>query len=242
MRRVAALGDVHGNAVALRAVLEELRAEDVDLVVWTGDLSWGWEPKATLALIRSVEVPARYVRGNAERALNDLRRQKSPEPTDGELWMLAQHDVGDLEFVTSFEPTVSVSVDGLGPTLFCHGSPRSDEEFLTAETPAKRVSEATAGVTERVLVSAHTHAQYDREIAGIRAVNPGSVGMPYEGRPGGYWALLGPDVSLRRTVYDLDEAIARIHASAYPRADEMVEILAEPPTPAQMIEQLEFSG
>jgi hypothetical protein len=92
--------------------------------------------------------------------------------------MLAQHDVGDLEFVTSFEPTVSVSVDGLGPTLFCHGSPRSDEEFL----------------------------------------------------------------SLRRTEYDVDEAIARIHASAYPRADEMVEILAEPPTPAQMIEQLEFSG
>jgi predicted phosphodiesterase len=245
VRRVAALGDVHGNAVALTAVLEELRAEDVDLVVWTGDLSWGWEPTATLALVRSVEVPARYVRGNAERALSELRGGKIPEPTDGESWMLAQHDAADLDFVTSFEPTVSVSVDGLGATIFCHGSPRSDEELLTAETPAERMSEATADVAERVLVSAHTHAQYDREIVGIRAVNPGSVGMPYEGRLGAYWALLGPDVELRRTEYDLDEAIARIRASGYPRAEQMVEILTQPTTPAEMIEHAErvqFSG
>ncbi|MEX0851364.1 MAG: metallophosphoesterase, partial [Gaiellaceae bacterium] len=67
MHRVAVLGDVHGNAVALAAVLDELRHEGVDLIVWTGDLSWGWEPTATLELVRSVEVPARYVRGNAER-------------------------------------------------------------------------------------------------------------------------------------------------------------------------------
>jgi len=247
VRRVAALGDVHGNAVALTAVLDELRTEDVDLVVWTGDLSWGWEPAATLALVRLVEVPARYVRGNAERALLELRDGKISEPTDGERWMLARHDAGDLDFVTSFEPGVSVPVDRLGPTFFCHGSPRSDEELLTAETPAERVGEATGGVAERVLVSAHTHAQYDREIAGIRAVNPGSVGMPlpYEGRPGAYWALLGPDVELRRTEYDLDEAIARIHSSGYPRADQMVEILTHPATPAEMIEHAErvqFSG
>jgi len=245
VRRVAVLGDVHGNAVALSAVLDELRHERVDLVVWTGDLSWGWEPAATLALVRTVEVPARYVRGNAERALIELRGGGIPEPTDGERWMLAQHDDADLDFVTSFEPGVSVSVDGLGPTFVCHGSPRSDEELLTAETPAERVGEATAGVAERVLVSAHTHAQYDREVAGIRAVNPGSVGMPYEGRAGAYWALLGPAVDLRRTEYDLDEAIACIHASGYPRADQMVEILTHPTTPAEMIEhaeRLQFSG
>jgi predicted phosphodiesterase len=73
VRRVALLGDVHGNAVALAAVLEELRREEPDLVVWTGDLSWGWEPAATLALVRALGLPARYVRGNAERALLELR-------------------------------------------------------------------------------------------------------------------------------------------------------------------------
>lgn len=245
MRRVAVLGDVHGNAVALAAVLAELRQEDVDLVVWTGDLSWGWEPTATLELVRSVEVPARYVRGNAERALVELRDGQAESPTDRERWMLERHTDDDLAFAESFEPCQSVDIDALGPTRFCHGSPRSDEELLTAETPAARITEATSDIAERVLVTGHTHAQYDREIVGIRAVNPGSVGMPYEGGPGAYWAMLGPGVDLRRTEYDVGEAVSRLRASGFPDLERLVEILTQPPTPAEMIEhaeQLEFSG
>jgi predicted phosphodiesterase len=245
VRQVAVLGDVHGNAVALAAVLEELQNERVDLVVWTGDLSWGWEPGATLVLVRSLEIPARYVRGNAERALLELRDGRIEEASEGERWMLEHHGADDLAFAASFESHVSGIIDGLGPTLFCHGSPRSDEELLTARTPAERIAEATAEIDERVLVTAHTHAQYDREVADLRAVNPGSVGMPYEGRSGAYWALLGPDVELRRTHYDVDDAIARIHASGYPRAEQLVEVLTKPPTPNEMIEhaeRLQFSG
>ncbi|MGH3134672.1 MAG: metallophosphoesterase family protein [Gaiellaceae bacterium] len=245
MRRVAVLGDVHGNAVALAAVLDELRREDVDLVVWTGDLSWGWAPAATLELVRSLELPARYVRGNAERALLELGDGKVEEPTEGERWMLDNHSSGDLEVARSFQHSHSVDVDGLGATYFCHGSPRSDEELLTSATPDERVRAAAADIGERVLVSGHTHVQHDREVAGLRAVNPGSVGLPYEGRPGAYWALLGPGVELRRTEYDLDEAVARIRASGYPRAEQIVEMLTDPPAPAEAIERaekLEFSG
>jgi len=239
------LGDVHGNAVALAAVLDELCHEGVDLIVWTGDLSWGWEPTATLELVRSVEVPARYVRGNAERALVELRDGQAESPTDRERWMLERHTDDDLAFAGSFEPCQSVDIDALGPTRFCHGSPRSDEELLTAETPAARIAEATSDIAERVLVTGHTHAQYDREVAGIRAVNAGSVGMPYEGRLGAYWAMLGPDVDLRRTEYDVGEAVSRLRASGLPEPEQLVEVLTEPPTPAQMIEhaeRLEFSG
>jgi diadenosine tetraphosphatase ApaH/serine/threonine PP2A family protein phosphatase len=102
------------------------------------------------------------------------------------------------------------------------------------------------GVGERVLVSAHTHIQFDRQVAGIRSVNPGSVGMPYEGRPGAaFWALLGPGVELRHTDYDLDEAVRRYRGTNYPQVEEMVEILVEPPAPAEVVEhaeRLEFSG
>lgn len=245
VRRVAVLGDVHGNAVALAAVLDEIRHEDVELVLWTGDLSWGWEPSATLELVRSVEIPARYVRGNAERSLLELRNAQAEALTEREAWMLEHHTGVDFAFVESFETSVSVHIEVLGATRFCHGSPRSDEELLTAGTPARRIAEATSGIVERVLVTGHTHAQYDREVAGIRTANPGSVGMPYEGRPGSYWALLGPDVELRCTEYDLDEVVARLRASGFPEPEQLVQILTEPPTPAQMIEhaeQLEFSG
>jgi putative phosphoesterase len=243
--RAAVLGDVHGNTVALAAVLEELRAEEVDLVVWTGDLSWGPEPTATLELVRAVELPALYVRGNAERALRELEDGTISEPTERERWMLEAHSTDDLAFARSFEHSHSVQIDGLGPTNFAHGSPRSDEELLTAGTPEERVAAATADIAERVLVTGHTHSQYDREVAGVRAVNPGSIGMPYEGRPGAYWALLGPDVELRRTEYDLDRAVARLRESGIPDPEPLVEILTTPPTAEELIahaEQLEFSG
>jgi putative phosphoesterase len=244
-RRVAVLGDVHGNALALEAVLAELRDEDADLVLWTGDLSWGAEPSATLDLVRGLDRPGLFVRGNAERALLELRDGTVETSSEREQWMLDRHSERDLDFVAVFEHGHSVEVEGLGPVFFTHGSPRSDEELLTAETPEQRVAEATSELAERVLVTGHTHAQYDREVAGVRALNPGSVGMPYEHRPGAYWALLGPGVELRRTEYDLAAAAQRMRASGFPDCEPLVEALLEPPTPAEMIahaEKLEFSG
>ncbi|HWL32890.1 MAG TPA: hypothetical protein VNP89_04730, partial [Gaiellaceae bacterium] len=128
---------------------------------------------------------------------------------------------------------------------FCHGSPRSDEELVTPETPEERVRAMTAEIEETVLVTAHTHLQFDRRVAGVRSINPGSVGMPYEGRDGAYWALLGPDVELRRTEYSVERASAEYRASGDPLAEQMVEILVSPPTREEVIthaEGLEFSG
>jgi putative phosphoesterase len=243
--RVAVLGDVHGNVLALEAVLAELREEDVDLVVWTGDLSWGGEPTATLEVVRAVELPSVFVRGNAERALVELRDGVREAGSEREQWMLDNHTSEDLDLAATFEHAHVVDVEGIGPILFTHGSPRSDEELLTAETPEARVAAATGEISERVLVTGHTHSQYDREVAGIRALNPGSVGMPYEHRPGAYWAVLGPNVELRRTEYDVAAAAERLRGSSFPDCEPLVETLLEPPTPAEMIEhaeRLEFSG
>jgi predicted phosphodiesterase len=146
---------------------------------------------------------------------------------------------------THIPEQVEVDVEGVGRVLFCHGSPRSDEELVTPETPARRVREFTTGIPERVIVSAHTHLQFDRRVEGVRLVNPGSVGMPYEGRPGAYWAVLGPDVSLRRTDYPLEEAVERYRSSGDPLAEQMVELLMSPPTRDEVIEDAErrkFAG
>lgn len=236
-QRVAVLSDVHGNAVALRAVLEELAAEEHDFVVFGGDLTWGPEPEATHSLAAALE-NALFVRGNSERAIAE-RDDGTPRAA----WMQEQH-TGELRaFVEGFPEQVVVEIDGLGPVRFSHGSPRSDEECVTPETPAERVSEFMQGVPERVLVTAHTHVQFDREIAGIRSINAGSVGLPYEGAPGAYWALLGPDVELRRTDYDVERA-----AAAYgrmPAGEQLAELLLEPPERSEAIEDAErrvFAG
>ena len=108
----------------------------------------------------------------------------------------------DRAALRSFAPTAGIVVDGLGAVLVCHGSPRSDEEILTPQTPAEQLREALAGVAEPVVVGGHVHRQHDIDVDGRRLVNAGSIGMPDEELPGAYWALLGPDIELRRTEYD----------------------------------------
>jgi predicted phosphodiesterase len=236
--RIAVVSDVHGNAVALAAVLAELEREQPDLIVFGGDLTWGPLPGETFALASGLN--ARFVRGNAERAV--LENKSS---TEREQWMQANHTPEMREFLAGFEQHVAVEVDGLGPVRVCHGSPRTDEECVTPETPEARVREFSEGVDERVIVTAHVHIQFDREVAGIRSVNAGSVGLPYEGRPGAYWALLGPEVDLRRTEYDLDEAVVRYRATDIPGVEEIVELMVSPPEPREVIdhaEQVVFAG
>lgn len=243
--RVAVISDVHGNAVALAAVFEQLAADEPDLVVFGGDLTWGPQPLETLELVRALQVPFVLVRGNAERALFELRADPSRERRPREQWLVDLHAEADIELLEHAVEGASVDVAELGPVRFCHGSPRSDEELITPATPPERLAAATAGCPERVLVSAHTHLQFDRRADGLRSVNAGSVGMPYMGSQGAFWAILGPDVELRRTEYDVDEAVRQYRATDDPLAEQMVEVLLTPPTPDEVIEhaeQLEFSG
>jgi predicted phosphodiesterase len=106
-----------------------------------------------------------------------------------------------VSFLRALPLAETVEVDGLGSVLFCHATPRNDEEIFTRDSPEDAWAEALAGVDAGVVVCGHTHVQFDRRIGDIRLVNAGSVGMPYEDAPGAYWALLGPDVELRRTEY-----------------------------------------
>ena len=236
---VAALADVHGNAPALAAVLEEVEREAPDLVVFCGDLTCGPLPHETLALVRALEIPARFVSGNAERALLELRAGEIEEPEPRERWMLAHHESDDLDLLAAFEPTVSVEVEGLGTTCFSHGSPRCDQECVTERTPAERVREFMAGVDANVVVTAHVHLQYDRVVDGIRLLSPGSVGLPNADGGAAYWALLGPDVELRRTGYDLDAAVELMRATGDPSVETIVELMREPPSRDEVIEDAE---
>ena len=241
--RVAAIADVHGNAPALEAVLAEVEQVQPDLIVSCGDLTWGPLPRETVALLEPWQDRILYVRGNSERELQERPRADSEVP----LWQYARHDDDALRtYLGRIEPHVVVEVDGLGPTLFCHGSPRSDEECVTRETPAARVAEFTAGTTAACVVTAHTHMQYDRRVGETRLLNPGSVGLPYEREPGkAYWALLGPDVEHRRTSYDLEAAIRRLRTASMPAFDRIEGLLRTPPPQAEVIEHAErvvFAG
>jgi putative phosphoesterase len=198
--RVAALYDVHGNLPALEAVLAE--TDDADLIVAGGDVVGGAFPADTVERLRGLGERVRWLRGNAERELVDLPPPREAGPPPGELERLRAALTGEqVEFLYGLPERVELEIDGLGRVLFCHAVPQNDLDIVTPLTADERLARILEGVGADVVVAGHTHIQDDRRVGGVRWVNAGSVGMPYEDAPGAYWALLGPDVELRRTEY-----------------------------------------
>jgi putative phosphoesterase len=243
--RVAVLCDIHGNLPALRAVLDDVASEEVETLVIGGDAVAGPLPVETIELLMSLGTRALFVRGNADREIVDAYDSSEPraaaEPAElMAAFAAARISPSQRDFLDRFEATVAVDVDGLGEVLFCHGSPRSDTEIITTATTAERLRGILAGVEQEVVVGGHTHRQFDRRVDGWRVINAGSVGLPYEGRAGAYWALLGPDVELRRSEYDLDAAIEELRAGGYPDLGELLEeSLLSPADPDEVAEFFE---
>lgn len=232
---VAALSDIHGNIRALNAVLEEVRREQPDAIVVCGDVATGPFPSETLQRLMGLEERAYFVRGNADRELisaYDRRLQFDPDEVDParffSSWCAQQINKKQRDFLASFHDRVVLDVTGLGSVLFCHGSPQSDDEIITSLTPGHVLSKFFAGLAEKLVVCGHTHHQFDRRTDGFRMVNAGSVGMAYQGKPGAFWALLGPDVDLRKTEYDFERAVAQALSTGYPDPSYR-EIILNPP-------------
>jgi predicted phosphodiesterase len=208
--RVAAIYDIHGNLPALEAVLADVDQAGVDAFVVGGDLAWSAPPSPTVERLMELGHRARFVLGNADVShVHEFDAlQTSPIATR------AAREQRDL--LAGMAATVTLTIDGLGPTLFCHGSPRSVDERITTATPDARLEELLDGVAEPLVVCGHTHRQFDRRVGGHRVVNAGSVGLPFEGRTGAFWAVIGPDVELRRSDYDLEAARAWFAAKQMP--------------------------
>jgi predicted phosphodiesterase len=223
LHSVAVLSDIHGVLPALQVVLAEPDVARAERIVLTGDIAAGPQPVEVLDLLTSLGERAVWVRGNADRELVEFARTGLMETDDPVArWAAGQLRADQVKFLDSLPTSVTLTVEGLGPTLFCHATPRDDEEVVLVDSRPERWSEVLAGLEEsvRTVVCGHTHMPYARLAHRRLVVNPGSVGMPYGGA-GAHWALLGPGVSLRRTAFDLDEACARVAAeSGFPDAAE----------------------
>ena len=126
-----------------------------------------------------------------------------------------------------------VEIKGIGEVLFCHATPRGDEEILTAATPDDWLREILYEVDQDQIVCGHLHIlhiQYDRRLDGNRVINACSVGMPYQSESvGAFWLLLDRNVKFRRSRYDLRRAVGEFRATGYLAAGDIAEILLKPP-------------
>jgi predicted phosphodiesterase len=247
VRRVAALYDIHGNLPALDAALAAVESVGPDAIVAGGDVALGPMPRETLDRLLALGPRVRWIRGNCDRLVVDAfdGRPLTALPSsvrEPVAWTAGQLDRQRRDFLAALPQTLAMDVEGVGGVLFCHATPRSDEEIFTAVTPDARVRPMLAGVAQRVVVCGHTHMQFDRSVDGTRVVNAGSVGMPY-GRPGAYWLLLGPEVRPMRTDYDLQRAAALVRETSYPQAAEFASRhVLSPPSEQEILSLFEPSA
>jgi diadenosine tetraphosphatase ApaH/serine/threonine PP2A family protein phosphatase len=151
-------------------------------------------------------------------------------------WNAAQLQPGDHALIAKWPVTLRVFISGLGNVLFCHATPNNPHDVFTRVTPEESTMSLIGDLDADVMVCGHTHMQFDRRIGRLRVVNAGSVGMPF-GQAGAYWALLGPEVELRCTLYDLEAAASRIRRTRYPEAERFaVHNVLHPPSEEQMLE------
>lgn len=187
MKQVALIADIHGNAVALEAVLADIGRRHVDEIVCLGDIAVGGpQPREALERLRTLRCTV--VRGNADDWL--LGQMPAEDDDDGRRlraiveWARGQLADTDVAYLESFVPTIELDLSESRRLLCFHGSPQANSDRLLATTPEAELARIFAGAAFDVLAGGHTHVQLARRRGEGVLVNPGSVGLPLHAEAG----------------------------------------------------------
>jgi predicted phosphodiesterase len=186
--RVALISDIHANEVALAAVLASIQRAGADRVVCLGDVATlGPHPEAVLAMLR--ELGCLCITGNHDAFMLDPELIRSyteaPVVVAAVDWCRSRLSTSELDFIRTFQPQITLPLDGGAELFLFHGSPRSHMEDILATTPPDALDRLLDGHAATVMAGGHTHLQMLRQHRGLLLVNPGSVGLPFREYVGG---------------------------------------------------------
>lgn len=233
--RVAVIADIHGNLIALEAVLADMAGAGIDQVVCLGDVAaTGPQPRETVERLRGLGCPV--IMGNADAAfLRPMHLSPADEEgrrfADIDQWCASQLTPEDLRYIRTFQPTLTLPL-GDDATLLCfHGSPRRNIDSITVTTSEATLTRMLGGASATVLAGGHTHLPFIRRHKQATFLNPGSVGLPYElldaGPRNPPWAEYGIidahagalTIELRRVPIEVDLVIQAALRSGMPHAE-----------------------
>lgn len=234
--RIGLISDIHGNLLALEAVLQRLEEEQVDRIICLGDVAVGPFSSETVRRVRALGCPT--IRGNWD----DWMAGGVAPCSGGEVcrkllemgsFWAAQLDADDLGFLEGLETTLELELEDGRKAILFHGTPRSFNEPILGGTPSEELEHILGELDAPIMIAGHTHVQMVRRLPFTLLVNPGSVGLPFREWPVGAarvcrWAEFGVldydaegrlDIQLRRTTYDVDEFIRYALESGVPHAE-----------------------
>jgi len=235
--RIAIISDVHGNLVALEAVLADLNAERVDQIVCLGDVAtFGPRPREVITRLGALNCPV--VMGNMDAWLlnprpHEVRDEDSQRITEIEFWSAHQLLPADLDYLRTFRPTVEITLGGDATLLCFHGSPQSNTDVIVSTTSEEELERLLSGFSATVMAGGHTHVQILRRHRDLVFINPGSVGLPFEraryadqvrNPPWAEYGLVswedgGLNIELRRVPFDVGMVIRAARDSGMPHLE-----------------------
>ncbi len=241
--QIAIISDIHGNCVAIDAVLADLRLHPAEHVVCLGDaIQSGPQPAQVVARLHQLACPV--VMGNADAWLltgEETGQEQIPTERLRKMqtireWSLSQLSPDDRNFIARFQPTVEVPLTTSRSLLCFHGSPISFDDVILPQTPEDEFQRYLGAYTAHVLTGGHTHMQQIRRIGTSFFFNPGSVGFAYShaqeeesfrADPWAEYAVLSSEgervgLEFRRVPFDVTELIDAYRESGRPYAEEAI--------------------
>lgn len=181
--RVALVSDLHGNEIALDAVLADVARQGIDRIVCLGDTAaLGPRPREVLGRLR--ELRCLCILGNHDAFMLDRELIHSyndaPIIVQAVEWCRERLTTEDLTFIAGFVPNLGIELEGGARLFVFHGSPKSHMQDLLCTTPPEVVDSMLEGHTATVMACGHTHIQMLRQHKGTLLVNPGSVGLAFK--------------------------------------------------------------
>jgi len=238
--KTAIISDIHGNCIALDAVLRDWKDDAIDQVVCLGDaIQGGPQPAQVVARLRELACPV--VMGNADDFLLTGRDSGAEPVSDARRiqleavrrWQLSELTLDDLAFIRAFQPTVRLPLDGERSLLCYHGSPQSFDHVILPQTREEEVRQYLQPEAHTVYTGGHTHVQFIRHFGRTFHFNPGSVGFAYRhdqpedhfrADPWAEYALLTTtdgrlSLEMRRVSFDVPKLIDIYRTGGRPHAE-----------------------
>lgn len=240
--RVAFLSDIHGNAVALEAVLRDIKSKNVDQIAVLGDIAYrGPEPQRSIELVRGLN--AKVIKGNADEwTVRGVKQGEVPADKLAMMnrerdWIVERLCRAELEFLQGLPEQLDLELSDSIKAHAFHATPDSLFEVVLPDAPSQVMTEKLIRTSDAVLyVYAHIHLPYIRYTGGKCIVNTGSVGLPFDGLTKASYAIVEADedrfsVTIERVSYDIERVVAQYKDGDYPNWEAMSRVVREAVSP-----------
>ncbi|MEH7492168.1 metallophosphoesterase family protein [Neobacillus niacini] len=233
--KIAFISDIHGNAIALDAVLQDIENQGIDKIYVLGDICYrGPEPKRSLDLVRNLHTEV--IKGNADEWV--VRGVRKGEVADKVLelmnlerqWIVEQLEPSDIDYLESLPAQLNLTIEDVEISAF-HATPTSLFDIVLPNADDNQIETSLMQAQNaQVFVYAHIHKPYIRYLNGKVIINIGSVGLPFDGLAKASYGLVEVEdghikTSIRRVNYDLESVVALYHEVQYPNAEMMSKVI-----------------